>query len=61
MKCKVVRRKLWLYVSDDLNRRSSAAVAEHLKSCPACRQEFRLLQESLAAIKQADLKERQKL
>lgn len=61
MKCKAVRRKIFLYVSGDLGRRSSTAVEKHLTFCSACRQEFRLLQETLAAIKQADLKERQKL
>lgn len=61
MKCKAVGRKLLLYVSGDLNRRSSRAVEEHLDRCPVCRQEFLTLQESMSAIKQADLKERQKL
>lgn len=61
MKCKAVSRKLLLYVSGDLGRRSSRAVEEHLNHCPACRQELRLIKESLAVIKQADLEESLKL
>ncbi|MGQ9802075.1 MAG: anti-sigma factor family protein [Candidatus Saccharicenans sp.] len=61
MKCKAVKRKLLLYVSGDLNRRSSREVEEHLAHCPVCRQEFLTLQESMSAIREADLKERQKL
>jgi hypothetical protein len=61
MKCEAVSRKLLLYVSGDLDRRSARAVEEHLKHCPACQQELRLIKESLAAIRQADLEESQKL
>lgn len=61
MKCKSVRRRLLLYVSGDLNRHSSSAVEKHLRECPGCQQELITVENSLAAIRQADLKERQKL
>jgi hypothetical protein len=61
MRCKSIKKRLALYISDDLTQRWKEKIEAHLGSCPACQQELKNLKDSLARIKAADSIERQGL
>lgn len=50
--CDATVRRLWDYLDEELDVQRAAQVAQHLRSCAACRQHFAFAEHFLAALHQ---------
>lgn len=42
MDCRNCKHDMWHYLKNNLNDRKTAAVLEHIDSCPSCREELKI-------------------
>ena len=56
MNCKNIKKLLNPYIDQVLDAESTQQVEEHLKSCPACREEYSKLKQVVSAVNSLSLK-----